>query len=139
MSISESKFAAYLRANKTRFWKFGLVGISGIVVNEGLLALFTEVIILPLALAGAVAIESSILSNFLLNNFWTWRDARHKSFRHRIFSYHSVALIAGLVNYFILIALTMLGMHPLLANLIGIAFGTLINFLLNQHWTFGKI
>ena len=48
------------------------------------------------------------------------------------------ALIAGSVNYLILIGLSNMGLHHLIANLVGIAFGTVINFLLNNYWTFGK-
>jgi dolichol-phosphate mannosyltransferase len=129
---------SYIQSEKGRFTKFAVVGVSGILVNEGLLALLTEVYSVAIALAGAIAIEASILFNFFLNNFWTWRDSRTKSFFRRIIQYHSVAFIAGLVNYIILLALSALGMHHLLANLVGIAVATMINFILNNHWTFAK-
>ena len=132
------KVAFYYQSVKNRLFKFALVGISGVIVNEGLLAFFTEVHAISVPLAGAIAIETSILTNFLLNNFWTWRDSRKKSFWLRLLQYHSVSLIAGLVNYLILIGLTYLGWHHLLANLVGIAFATMINFLINHHWTFAK-
>jgi dolichol-phosphate mannosyltransferase len=121
-----------------KFLKFLVVGGSGVIVNEGILALLTEIYSVKVFIAGIIAIESSILSNFLLNNFWTWRDKRHKPFINRLFQYHSVALVAGIVNYLVLIGLSSAGLHHLLANLVGIAFGTVINFLLNNYWTFGK-
>jgi dolichol-phosphate mannosyltransferase len=113
------------------------VGISGIIVNEGLLAMLTEVGDMKVTWAGAIAIEVSIIHNFLLNNFWTWRDNRQKSFLIRFIQYHSVTLISGGINYLILIGFSALGMHHLIANLIGIAIGTVINFVLNHYWTFG--
>ncbi len=134
----KKKFTAYLKSEKERFIKFAVVGASGVIVNEGLLALFTEVYALAVPVAGAIAIEASILSNFFLNNFWTWKDSHEKSFRRRLVQYHSVSFIAGLVNYLILIGLTFLGLNHLIANLIGIAFATLINFILNNHWTFAR-
>ena len=118
--------------------RFGVVGISGIIVNEGLLALFHKILLWPVGIAGALAIELSILSNFLLNNYWTWRTARDKSFLIRLLRYHSVAIISGLVNYLILLVLSGYSMEPLLANLIGIAVGTVINFFLNHYWTFAR-
>ncbi len=121
-----------------KFVKFLIVGGSGVIVNEGLLALLTEIYSVQLSIAGIIAIESSIISNFLLNNFWTWKDKRHKPFINRLIQYHSVALIAGVVNYLVLIALSNIGLHHLLANLVGIGFGTVINFLMNNYWTFGK-
>jgi dolichol-phosphate mannosyltransferase len=115
-----------------------MVGGSGIIVNEGLLAVLTVIYSVQLSVAGAVAIESSILSNFLLNNFWTWRDNRHKPFILRLLQYHYVALVAGSINYLVLIGFSYIGLHHLIANLIGIGCGTVINFLLNNYWTFGK-
>jgi dolichol-phosphate mannosyltransferase len=120
------------------FLKFGIVGISGIVVNEGLLAVFTRLMFWPVGIAGAAAIEISIISNFLLNNYWTWRSSRDQSFLIRILRYHSVAIISGLINYAILLILSHMGMDPLLANLFGIAVGTVINFFLNHYWTFAR-
>jgi len=121
-----------------KFVKFLIVGGSGVVINEGLLALLTEIYLVHISVAGVIAIETSIVSNFLLNNFWTWRDKRHKPFVTRMVQYHYVALIAGSVNYIVLIGLSNIGLHHLIANLVGIAFGTIINFLLNNYWTFGK-
>ena len=118
--------------------KFLIVGGSGVVINEGLLAILTEIYSVHVSVAGVIAIESSIVSNFLLNNFWTWRDNRHKPFVMRLIQYHYVALIAGGVNYLVLIGLSNMGLHHLIANLVGIAFGTIINFLVNNYWTFGK-
>jgi len=118
--------------------KFGIVGISGIVVNEGLLVVFTRFLFWPVSIAGAAAIEISIISNFLLNNYWTWRSSRDQSFLIRILRYHSVAIISGLINYAILMILSHMGMDPLLANLFGIAVGTVINFFLNHYWTFAR-
>jgi dolichol-phosphate mannosyltransferase len=136
--VNSKKIRDYIHSEKARFIKFAVVGVSGIFVNEGLLALFTEVYGLKVEVAGAIAIEASILSNFFLNNFWTWQDSHDKSFTMRLLQYHSVSIIAGVVNYLILVGLTMLGMHHLIANLIGIGFATLINFILNNHWTFAK-
>lgn len=133
-----SKINDYFQDTKKRFFKFAVVGLSGIVVNEGLLAFLTEIHQFKVALAGGIAIETSILTNFLLNNFWTWKDSHRKSFFIRLIQYHSVSLIAGLINYVILIGLTHYGWHHLIANLVGIAVGTMINFLLNHHWTFAR-
>jgi dolichol-phosphate mannosyltransferase len=121
-----------------KFVKFLIVGGSGVIINEGLLAILTEIYSVQVSIAGVIAIEFSIVTNFLLNNFWTWRDKRHKPFIMRLVQYHYVALIAGSVNYLVLIGLSNMGLHHLIANLVGIAFGTIINFLLNNYWTFGK-
>ena len=116
--------------------KFSVVGISGFIVNQGILALLTEWLHMRVAFAGIIAIELSILSNFLLNNFWTWRDKRDQPVSIRFIKYHLVTLISGGLNYIVLLTLTYMGMHPLIANLFGIALGTIVNFFLNHFWTF---
>ena len=123
-----------------RILKFGIVGATGVVVNMGLLAFFKGVLHIPLWLAGFLAIELSILSNFVLNDIWTWRDRRKRSFWNRIWRYHvSVGITAYGLNYPILLLLTkMLDMQYLIANLVGIAVASAANFIINHFWTYGQ-
>ena len=117
--------------------KFGIVGGSGIVVNMGLLFVLTRFLSVRLEIASAIAIEASILSNFFLNNLWTFKKRNtHVPFWSRLFRYHLVTGLAGIVNYLILLLLVKtLGWHDMLSNLIGIAIGTIINYSLNSLWT----
>ena len=64
-----------------RFLRFGLVGASGVVVNMAALIFLTEKLKINYAVSSLAAIELSILSNFALNNAWTWADRRTKPFR----------------------------------------------------------
>jgi putative flippase GtrA len=57
-----------------RFLKFALVGASGVIVNLGCLALFRALHV-QINLASALAIELSLLSNFVINHLWTFGDA----------------------------------------------------------------
>ena len=63
-----------LRALRT-FIRFALVGASGTLVNLGV---FTGVLHTGLNkyVASALAIEISIIWNFFLNNYWTFKDRR---------------------------------------------------------------
>ena len=130
------KYLKQLNNIKPYFGKFSLVGVSGIVVNQGFLTLFVSVLNWDISIAGIVAIEISILSNFFLNNFWTWKDQKDSSFLTRFIKYHTVTVISGGANYLILIILTQYGLHYFISNLIGIAIGTIINFIFNHYWTF---
>jgi len=95
------KFIARFKTDQMiRFIKFSFVGLSGVVVNEGIFALFTEVLLRDLGIgtrnfiAGVVAILVSILTNFLLNDSWTWRDRRthgKTAFAKRLVKYYAVA------------------------------------------------
>jgi len=117
--------------------KFGIVGGSGVVVNMGLLFILTRFLSLRLEIASAIAIEVSILSNFFLNNLWTFRKRKtHVPFWSRLLRYHLVTGLAGVVNYLVLLLLVKtFGMHDMLSNLIGIVIGTFINYSLNSLWT----
>ena len=124
---------------KGTFLKFELVGISGIAVNQGLLALQVDYLNIDLKVASIVAIELSILNNFLWNNIWTWKERKKHNVWIRLLRYHMVTAFSGGVNYITLLVLTdSAGMHYLIANLIGIGLGMIINFALNHLWTFQK-
>jgi dolichol-phosphate mannosyltransferase len=119
------------------FLKFAMVGGSGVIVNMGCFFILTRWVGLKIEIASPIAIEISILTNFLLNNIWTFRKRNTKvGLASRILRYHLVTGLAGLVNYGILLLLArVFGVHDLIANLIGIVVGTFINFFLNSLWT----
>ncbi len=60
-----------------RFFKFGLVGFSGFLVNAGFFELlaFTFDIFRP-SIAAIISGELSVLSNYTLNNYFTFKDRR---------------------------------------------------------------
>lgn len=137
------KLLAYVSGNvfSPRLIKFGIVGASGVAVNVGCLYLLAEFAKIPYFIASIVAIELSILSNFTVNLLWTWRDrSKEGTLWTKIVRYHiGAGATAFLGNYLILIALTeLLGMHYMISNLIGIAVGTVANYLINDLWTFKK-
>jgi dolichol-phosphate mannosyltransferase len=122
---------------KRRFFKFSIVGLSGIAVNQGLLCILTEHVRLFYMISSIIAIEISIVTNYFLNDLWTWRDRSKQIWIKRITKYHSVSLASLLVNWAVLVSLTeFLRVHYLKSNLIGIACGMLINYILNDIWTF---
>lgn len=119
------------------FIKFAVVGGSGVVVNMGLLFLLTRFLLIRLEIASPIAIEISILTNFTLNSLWTFRKRDSQvPFWSRLFRYHLVTGLAGIVNYLVLLLLVnIFGLHDMISNLIGILIGTFITFTLNSLWT----
>ena len=122
-----------------RFAKFCLVGASGVLVNMGLLWLLTEVAGLFYLLSACISGETSIVSNFLLNDNITFRDRRlptAKATLHRLGKYNLVSLVAVAINLGVLALLTeVFGVYYLISNLCGIAIATLWNFVANTSWT----
>lgn len=119
------------------FIKFSIVGGSGVIVNMGILILLTRLFNIPLEIASPIAIELSIISNFILNNIWTFGDRTVEiSLLTKFIRFHLVAISAGVVNYLILLALVYgFDILDIIANLIGIAAATIVNYLLNSLWT----
>lgn len=128
-----------LRLCNSRFLKFCIVGGSGVIVNMGLLWLLTEIAGLYYLISSAISIETSIVTNFILNDYWTWKDVGGDGFKERLYRAVKFNIIcaAGLViNISILWAMTeILGIYYLASNLFGIAGAMLWNFYVNDKVT----
>mgnify|MGYP000731125056 CR=1 FL=1 len=122
-----------------RFVKFCLVGASGVLVNMGLLWLLTEFVGLFYLLSAAISIETSIITNFILNDRFTFPDRRSAGAKHflkRLVKFNLISLAGLGINLGVLWLLTaVFGVYYLLSNLCGIAVATLWNYLANIGWT----
>jgi dolichol-phosphate mannosyltransferase len=136
-----------------RFLKFGTVGASGLVVNQGVLYLAHEYLFhvskssgnvdwVSLNLSLALAIFFATLNNFVWNRMWTWADRKqqhHYSFfaqfgQYTMACWLSIVLQAVLTN---LLAPHLYSIY--VANLIAVVLTSVLNFLLNDIWTFGRL
>jgi len=115
------------RLSNYRLLKFFMVGLTGVVINELFLYILYSLTGL-LVVSSAIAIELSILFNFMLNNAWTFKLRHENSLLQRLYRYNGVAIAGLVVNIGILIVLTHIGWPYLLANIIGIIFGFIINY-----------
>jgi dolichol-phosphate mannosyltransferase len=137
-----------------RFIKFCLVGGSGVVVNYGLYWILTRFAgfapledtvtgnIISGNLATVISIETSIITNFILNNYFTFADRNiHglKAFLARLFNFNLICLIGGLIQIgMVNLLAVVLGVYDLIAYPIAILVATLWNFLLNNWWTWRR-
>jgi len=129
----------------TRVFRFGIVGITGIVVNLGILYILVEYGHLsnnPLDLvASAIAIEISILNNFILNDFWTFRsleNSKYSSRWQRLAAFNIVSAGGAVINWTVFLVLTAgFGIYYLAAQFIGTLLGFVWNFTVNRRvtWT----
>jgi dolichol-phosphate mannosyltransferase len=123
----------------TRFVKFCAVGLSGVGVNLGILWLLTERAGLFYLLSATISIECSIISNYLLNEFFTFRDRRYGGGSRllvRLARFNAVSLVGVGLNLGVLWILTSLaGLYYLVSNLCGIVVATTWNYLVNSRWT----
>ena len=126
-----------------RFWKFALVGVSGVLVNIITLITLAEYFDASKVIAWMLAVGLSILSNFLLNNAFTWRDVRHSSRIHFLLRgalAYPVAIMgigANFAVYYPLLKYVSEAFpYYVLFNLLGIAAGTGVNFILSSRLVF---
>ncbi|HZC18380.1 MAG TPA: GtrA family protein, partial [Rubrobacteraceae bacterium] len=126
-----------------RFWKFALVGTSGVLVNMITLITLVEYFNANPTVAWMVAVGLSILSNFLLNNAFTWRDIRHSSRIHFFlrgalaYPVAIVALGANFAVYYPLIKYVSADFpYYAIAAFLGIIAGTGTNFVLSSRFVF---
>lgn len=131
-----------------RFLKFGTVGASGTVVNLGLLYFAQEHIFtavqqpeMRLNLSLSVAIFFATLNNFFWNRLWTWADRKHHYDRPMLTQLGQYTLACWLSIALQAVFTNMLAPHfyYLIANLIAIGLTSVLNFVLNDIWTFGRL
>lgn len=128
-----------LRLSEYRVLKFMAVGASGVAVNDGVLwLLVVEGGITPLA-AAIASIEASIVSNFALNNFWTFKDRRGQKDHQKLFKYHQSVFFGALVNYVTFVLLVAAGSHFVAANTVGIVLGFFLNYLLSETFVWKHV
>lgn len=125
-----------------RFPKFCAVGLSGIVVNMGMLYALTELCGLFYLFSSPIAIECSFISNFFLNDLWTWKGVGAPGVAQRLRRLGKFHIVygAGLaINLGLLYVITEhLGVYYLWANLAAIAVATLWNFWWSAKWTWAS-
>jgi len=123
------------------FIRYCLVGLVGMLVNIGAYLLLNRYFQIPLQAASLIAIEISIVSNFLLNNYWTFKTRPKKlSMIRRLLNFHIAAGISGLLFYylFFLLLTTVLGINDVLSILLATTTGTISNYTINSLWTWRK-
>jgi dolichol-phosphate mannosyltransferase len=129
------KFTIHQIQKRKRLIKFLIVGTSGIIANMLFLWIFRELLFFPLSLAGIIAIELSVINNFIWNNIWTFKaHALNAHWSSKFLKYQLSVLIGIGINYLTLIGLTKIGVFYLLSNLIGIGLSTASNYLLSSQW-----
>jgi dolichol-phosphate mannosyltransferase len=152
LSLNMSIPSILRRILSRRFLKFGTVGVSGIVVNQGVLYLAQEHIFhvshvagevnwLGLNLALGLAIFFATLNNFFWNRLWTWADRKQLYHRPWLVQFGQYTLSCGLSIALQVVFTNLMAPHIyyIYANFIAIVFTSVLNFVLNDIWTFGRV
>jgi len=115
--------------------RFALVGGIGTVVNLLSLAILRYVLGLIHEISSAIAIELSIINNFILNDRWTFKDRRSGSTLFRLFKFHLSSIAGVLTQYLTSISLYHLVLHESLSSqFVGILIGFIVNYLISRYY-----
>jgi len=124
------------RAKLARAARFCVVGGTGTAINTAVLYLLSRGLGLPLPVSSAVAVELAILSNYMLNDRFTF-GARRPSFR-RLAKFNLTSLGGLGVNVIIVWLLTRHGVYFIAANFVGIAVAVVVNYTFSVAWVWRR-
>jgi dolichol-phosphate mannosyltransferase len=123
---------------RSRFVKFGIVGLSGVAVDMAILWLLQGRLGWPLTLSKLIAAETAMANNFLWNDLWTFGDLADRQgygrMRLRRFAKFNAICTAGLALSVGLLDMQVAIFHlnPYVANAVAIAVTTGWNFWMNK-------
>lgn len=121
-----------------RWARFGAVGATGIVVQALMLAFFLHVLGLHYLVATALAVEASVLHNFVWHRKWTWADRPQSCAALMLLRFNLTSGVMSLVGNLVLmfIFVNQFKLNALAANLITVCICSLINFTLSDRFVF---
>ena len=121
-----------------RWAKFSAVGATGILVQAVALAVCLRVFDLHYLAATALAVEASVLHNFVWHRRWTWRDRRQVRCLAMLVRFNLTSGLLSLTGNLLLMSVFVGGMklNVMVANLLTIAICSLINFTLADRFVF---
>lgn len=116
-----------------KFLKFCLVGLSGVGVNWLILFLGKNYTAIDIRIVIVSAILVSMLSNFMLNNIWTFaKEATHKPVLVKCIQFFLICGIGAGIIYVITYSLYKIDFLIYFASFLGIAAATVWNYVLNS-------
>lgn len=127
----------------TRFLRFNLVGLLGIITQLTALALLNHTIPAHYLLTSTFAVELALLHNFIWHLHYTWPETSQLHTREgftALLRFHLSNGLASLLGNLALMRVFVCSMHLpiLLANALAIAFCGLANFFLAHHLVFSR-
>jgi len=124
----------------SRFLSFAAVGLSGVAVHLGVLGLLYKYLELDFFFAQGSAIIVAMTSNFLLNNFFTFRDKilLGKELIYGLFSFYLACLLGAGINFAVASILFNDAFPWWLAGFTGAVAGAVWNYATTSTFTWSK-
>jgi putative flippase GtrA len=150
MSILSSK------KERKRFLKFAFVGLTGTIVDFGLMNLLRLTAGLSLIWAQGISFTIAVINNFLWNRFWTYPESRNKGATWQLIQFFliniiGIAIRTPLISWLDKHILNFLNQTQIslsidnyvisqnLALAVSISIIMLWNYFANRYWTYSNI
>jgi len=132
-----------MKSVESRFGRFSLVGLLGALLQLLLISLLTQYFGFAGVAATPIAVEITILHNFIWHERFTWRERCPKTLRQiaeRLWRFHATNGFVSLTGNTILMYFLVRRLHaPVLPTAIGaIILCSLANFLLADRWVYAN-
>jgi putative flippase GtrA len=141
---------------RKRFLKFSFVGITGTIVDFGVLNLFRLVFNVPLVWSQGISFVCAVINNFLWNRYWTYPESRSKGAPKQLMQFFLINVIGILIrtplipwfdelilNFLTTAKITLPLKNYVISQNLALAVSILIvtfwNYFANRYWTYSNI
>ena len=123
-----------------KVFRFGLIGISGMVVDYGVTLILKEGLLVDKYIANFFGFALAATSNYVLNTMWVFKE-ESRSHRKQYFGFITIATMGLIINSGIIWFLTdfALRLNFYLSKAIAIGIVFIWNFSLNYFINFRKV
>lgn len=122
----------------SQFIKYGIIGLSGLLIATYVIFICQYFFLLPKSISIAISIEISILTNFILNNYWTFRTNKLQGIwkiSRGLVTFHAICLGGALINQAIALKMLGFGIDVYLSNAFGYFIAAIWNYIINVNIT----
>ena len=118
------------------FFRFGVVGVTGMGVDFGLTFIFKEIVKVNKFVANSIGFVFAATTNYFLNRIWTFNSHNPEIGTEflKFFIVSSIGLLFN--NFFLWIFHQKMGMKFYFAKLLAIGITLIWNFFVNYLYTF---
>jgi len=144
------------KQERIRFLRFSFVGITGAIVDFGVMNLLRLVFKMPLVWAQAISFVCAVINNFLWNRYWTYPESRTKSAPKQLIQFFIINIIGIIIRtpsvtwldkmIFNLLSKTTISLpfeNFIISQNLALAISIFIiifwNFFANRYWTYNNV
>lgn len=117
------------------FMKFGITGLSGMVLDFSVTWLFKDVLFINKFLANGIGFTAAVISNYLINRAWTFRSKAKMT--RQFAGFATVSVIGLLLNTLIVYVFNqLLSLNFYFSKVIAVGLVFIWNFSINYFFVF---